>query len=46
MEQRYYYKDNNGNYYSLKEQRSDLIPITRFEYENELKELEEQWKSI
>lgn len=32
MEQRFYYKDNNGNYYSYKSQHDDLIEITEQEF--------------
>ena len=32
MEQRYYYKDSNNNYYSYKEERNDLISITEQEW--------------
>lgn len=32
MEQRFYYKDNNENYYSYKSQHNDLIEITEQEF--------------
>lgn len=32
MEQRYYYKDSDNNYYSYKEKHNDLIEITEQEW--------------
>lgn len=36
---RYYYKDNNGNYYNFKSEHNDLISITQEEYEEHLQSL-------
>ena len=37
---RYYYKDENNNYYNLKEQRNDLISITEEEWNEHLNTIE------
>jgi len=43
---RYYYKDQNGNYYNLKEIREDLISITEEEWNEANKEIEYIPKAI
>lgn len=39
MEERFYYKDEKNNYYSLKEQNENLIPITEEEWLSHLEEI-------
>ena len=40
--ERYYYKDNNGSYYSLKQERDDLIPITEQEFNEHIESIRTQ----
>lgn len=44
MEQRYYYKDSNNNYYSYKEERNDLISITEQEWNEHIASIMSQPK--
>lgn len=37
---RYYYKDNLGNYYNLKHEEENLIPITEQEFNEHIIEQE------
>lgn len=39
MEERFYYKDEKNNFYSLKEQNENLIPITEEEWLSHLEEI-------
>jgi len=38
---RYYYADSKGNYYSLKDERTDLIPITESQWNEHIEDLED-----